>query len=191
MTTKLITGPAVEPISLAEAKAHLRVDGSDEDALIGLLIQSARQAAEHEAGRVLVSQTWELVLDAFPTAEIELRAAGVLSIASVKYVDTAGAEQTLAGAAYVLDAETAPAYLLPAAGYAWPATADTANAVRVRYVAGFGAAADSVPASIRHWMLLHIGTAYAQRESVAAGVPVAELPGRYHAALLDPWRVYL
>lgn len=191
MTTKLITGPAVEPISLAEAKAHLRVDGSDDDALIGLLIQSARQAAEHEAGRVLVSQTWELVLDAFPAVELELRTAGVLSIASVKYVDTAGAEQTLAGAAYVLDAEAAPAYLLPAAGYSWPATADTANAVRVRYVAGFGAAAADVPASIRHWMLLHIGTAYAQRESVAAGVPVAELPGRYHAALLDPWRVYL
>ena len=191
MTTKLITGPAVEPISLAEAKAHLRVDGSDDDALIGLLIQSARQAAEHEAGRVLVSQTWELVLDAFPAAELELRTAGVLSIASVKYIDTAGAEQTLAGAAYVLDAEAAPAYLLPAAGYSWPATADTANAVRVRYVAGFGAAAADVPASIRHWMLLHIGTAYAQRESVAAGVPVAELPGRYHAALLDPWRVYL
>lgn len=191
MTTKLITGPAVEPISLAEAKAHLRVDSDAEDALIGLLIASARQAAEHETGRALITQTWELVLDAFPSAEIEIPAAGVASIASVKYLDGAGDEQTVSASAYVLDAESVPAYVLPASGYEWPGTADSANAVRVRYVAGFGAAAADVPASIRHWMLLHIGTAYAQRESVAAGVPVAELPGRYHAALLDPYRVYL
>ena len=191
MTIKLITGPAAEPISLAEAKSHLRVVGTEDDALISLLISSARQSAEHETGRALVSQTWELVLDAFPTSEIVIPAAGVLSVASVKYLGTDGIEQTLSGAAYVLDAEDAPAYLLPAAGYSWPDTADAANAVRVRFLAGFGAASSDVPASIRHWMLLHIGTAYAQREGVAAGVPVADLPGRYHAALLDAWRVYL
>ncbi len=191
MTIKLITGPAAEPISLAEAKSHLRVDSADEDSLISLLIASARQAAEHETGRSLVSQTLELVLDAFPTSEIVVPAAGVLSVASVKYLGTDGIEQTLSGAAYVLDAEADPAYLLPAAGYSWPDTADAANAVRVRFLAGFGSSASDVPASIRHWMLLHIGTAYAQRESVAAGVSVADLPGRYHAALLDPWRVYL
>jgi len=191
MTLKLISGPSAEPISLADAKAHLRVDADGEDALIGLLIGSARQAAEHQLGRALIAQTWELVLDAFPAAEIEIPAAGVSAITSVKYLDSTGAEQTLDSAAYVLDAESTPAYLLPAAGYSWPSTADAVNTVRVRFTAGFGATAADVPAAIRHWMLLHIGSGYANRESVAAGVSVAELPGRYHASLLDPYRVYL
>lgn len=191
MTLKLITGPSSEPISLADAKLHLRVDGDTEDTLITMLISSAREAAEHELGRALITQTWELVLDAFPAAEIEIRAAGVLSIVSIKYLDAAGAEQTLDSGAYALDAETAPAYVLPAAGEEWPGTADSANAVRVRFTAGFGASGSSVPANIRHWMLLHIGTGYRNREHQAQGVSVAELVGRYHDGLLDKWRVYL
>ena len=191
MPLKLITAPAVEPISLAEAKAHLRVDAASEDTLIGLLIGSARQAAEHELGRSLITQTWELVLDAFPAGQIEIPAGGVASVVSVKYHDAAGVEQTLDTADYIVDTDSTPAHVVLADGSGWPSTADRPAAVRVRFIAGFGATAADVPASIRHWMLLHIGSGYANRESVAAGAPVVELPGRYHAALLDPYRVYL
>lgn len=191
MTIKLITGPAVEPISLADAKLHLKVDAADDDALIAILIASARLSAEHALGRVLLQQTWEMVIEAFPAAELEIRAAGVLGITAVKYINTAGVETTLSPAAYALDAESAPAYLLPAAGTAWPATADTTNAVRVRYTAGYGAAAADVPASIRHWLLLHIGSGYKHRETTAQGATVSALPGRYHDALLDGEKVYL
>ena len=192
MSVKVITGPAVEPISVAEAKAHCRVDHADEDAWFAMAIASARLAAEHELGRKLIEQTCEVVYDAFPPYSLELPVPRVLAITSVKYIDTLGTLQTLAPEAYVLDADTMPGWALPASGYAWPDTKDTANAVRVRFTAGYGAAASDVPAAVRQWMLMHVGTAHKMRESIAHGVPVAEIPNRYVSALLDgerTWRV--
>lgn len=66
MPLQLVTPPAGEPVSLAEAKQHLRVDGDDDDLLIGSLIAAARQAAETQTGRQLITARWKLVLDAFP-----------------------------------------------------------------------------------------------------------------------------
>lgn len=191
MTLRLIIGPSVEPVTLAEAKLQCRVDGSDEDAwFTGIAIPAARRAAEHELGRRLIAQTWEAVFDAFPLYGIAL-APGVLSIESIKYIAPTSTEQTLDPAAYVLDAESTPGFALPAAGASWPDTADAANTVRVRFVAGYGTAAADVPAPVRQWVLMHIATAYKMRESIAHGLPVAELPNRYHDRLLDGERTYL
>lgn len=66
MPLQLISPPAEEPLSLAEAKLHLRVDFSDEDALISALISAARQAAETITARQLVTARWKYILDAFP-----------------------------------------------------------------------------------------------------------------------------
>ena len=142
-----------------------------------------REQAEHEIGGALITQTWERTLDAFPAAggALELGMPPVQSITSVKYLDAAGTEQTLVNTAYTLDAVAAPGWVLPAAGTDWPATGDYANAVRVRFVAGFGAAS-SDPAAGKAWMLLHIAEWYAQREA-GADKPRDLLP---HAArLLD------
>ena len=190
MTLKLITAPAAEPITLAEAKAHLRVDASTDDAIITAMIQAVREQAEHETGRALITQTWERVLDAFPAVEIELGRLPVASITSIKYLDANGAQQTLDSSQYLLDADTAPGWVLPVADAVWPATADSANAVRVRFVAGYGASGAAVPASVRAWMLLHLGALYRQREAFASGQPVAALPDLFVAALLDGVRVY-
>jgi uncharacterized phiE125 gp8 family phage protein len=189
MTLKLITAPATEPVTLAEAKAQCRVDASDEDALITALIAAARQEAEHALGRALITQTWERVIDAFPEAEIELGMPPVASIVSVSYVDTAGNTQSLSAAAYLLDGDREPGWLLPAAGYTWPSTLDTANAVRVRFTAGYGNAA-AVPQAIKTWLLMRIATLYKFRESSVLGVSVTEVPGRYTDRLLDPYRVW-
>lgn len=190
MTLRMITPPAVEPVSLADAKAHCRVDGADEDSWFSTIaIPAARRAAEHELGRRLVTQTWEAVYDEFPAYGVAL-APGVLTIESVKYVATDATEQTLDPAAYVLDAESTPSFALPAAGTAWPATASAANTVRVRFTCGYGATAAHVPGEVRQWILMHIGTAYKMRESLAHGQPVAELPNRYHDRLLDGERTY-
>lgn len=188
MSLVLITAPAEEPVTLSEAKLHLRVDHSADDTLITALIVAAREQAEHKTGRVLVTQTWEQVLDAFPADEMRLDVPPVQSITSVKYLDEAGDEQTLDGAAYSLDAAKLPGWLFPASE--WPATYDGANAVRVRMVCGYGAAS-AVPATIKAWMLLHVGAGYRQREAFAQGAAPAELPNRYVDALLDSARVYL
>jgi uncharacterized phiE125 gp8 family phage protein len=190
MTLKLIAAPAAEPITLTEAKAHLRVDASTDDAIITAMIQAVREQAEHETGRALITQTWERVLDAFPAVEIELGRMPVDAISSIKYLDGTGAQRTLGSSLYTLDADTAPGWVLPVAGAAWPATADSANAVRVRFTAGYGASGAAVPAAVRAWMLLHLGALYRQREAFAAGQPVAPLPDRFVAALLDGVRVY-
>lgn len=191
MTLKLITAPAAEPITLTEAKLHLRVEHTVDDDLITGLIQAARERAEHLLGRALITQTWARVLDAFPAAEIELGMPPVQSISSLVYVDGAGDTQTMATADYSLDATTAPGWVLPSEDLGtWPSTLNTANAVTVTFVAGYGASGTAVPAAIKAWMKLEIGTLYKHREAIVAGVSVADLPGGYHERLLDPYRIW-
>jgi uncharacterized phiE125 gp8 family phage protein len=191
MTLKLIAAPAEEPVSLATARLHLRIDDDNtaDDDLIAAMITAAREQAEHETGRALVTQTWEQVLDAFPCVELELGKPPVASITSIVYIDSNGASQTLDDAAYTLDSDSTPAWAIPAQGYSWPATLATANAVRVRFVCGYGGASD-VPSGICQWMLLQIGAMYRSRETFQTGISVTELPGRFVGALLDPFRVY-
>lgn len=191
MSLVLITPPALEPVTLAEAKLHCKVDSTDDDTLLAIYITSARAAAEHETGRALVTQTWELLLDAFPCDEVELPKPNVLSITSVKYTDTDGVEQTIGSPNYTFDNARLTGWLLPAVDYAWPSTQAVANAVRVRFTAGYGAAASDVPANVRHWMLMQIGAAYRNRDAFAAGFSVAEYPNRFVDHLLDEARTYL
>lgn len=183
-----IAAPASEPLTLAEAKLHCRVDGNDDDARIAGFIIAARQQAEHETGRALVTQTWELVHDKFPEAFV-LRKAPIQSVESVKYLDGAtGTQQTLAPADYLLDKDSEPGYVVPAYGKAWPATWPVPNAVRVRYICGYGDAA-AVPQAIKQWMLLGIGTLYDQGETFVTG-QIGSIPDRFWAGLLDPYRLY-
>jgi uncharacterized phiE125 gp8 family phage protein len=192
MALNLITAPAAEPLSLAEARAQCRVDAGDasEDALIALYIQAARETAEHILGRVLITQTWELSLDAFPAGEIRLGKAQALSIVSVKYIDPNNILQTLSDAAYALDAATSPGWLLPVSGYTWPITKEVVNAVRVQFTAGYGATAASVPASVRQWMLVTVAALYAQRESFDLAGRAGVLPERFIDRLLDKEKVW-
>jgi uncharacterized phiE125 gp8 family phage protein len=189
MALKLITAPTEEPVTLTEVKLHCRVDGTDEDALLtGIIIPAARRFAEGRTGRALVTQTWELALDAFPAAEIELPMPPVQSITSVKYLDTTGVEQTIDAANYALDSYGMRPWLLPAYEYEWPEALASSNAVRIRFVAGYGAAA-AVPADIKAWIMLAIGTLYAQRETSSA-TPLIALPGDYWQSLLDPYHTF-
>lgn len=190
MSIVTITAAAEEPISLAEARAQCRC-GSEEDALLTIYIKAARRLCEAKTGRRLITQTVEERLDAFPTGEAEIRlsATPVQSITSVKY-DLNDAEQTLSAAAYVLDSAAYPGgWLLPAADTEWPDTDDTANCVRVRYVAGFGDAT-AVPEDLKAWMLLTIAALFEQRAAVDASGLASALPDRIVDSLLDEWKVW-
>jgi uncharacterized phiE125 gp8 family phage protein len=184
MTTIVITAPTEEPVTLAEAKVHCKAtDFTDDDALISSLIIAARQQAEHRTGRSLCTQTLELVLDEFPDG-FKLIKPPVSAVVSVKYIDTAGVQQTLNSANYSLDNNSEPAWLVPAYGLEWPLTLAVPNAVRVRYTAGYGAAA-AVPDTAKTWIKVAISTMYSQREGIIDG-RFGEVPRDFFAALLDP-----
>lgn len=186
MALILITDATVEPVTLAQAKVQCRVDAdlTAEDDTIAILITAARTQAEQELNRALVTQTWERVLDAFPTAELELGKHKVLSITSVIYIDAAGDSQTMAAEDYSLDTDSDGGFLLPAVDTEWPDTLDTANAVRVRFTAGFGADATAVPNGIKAWILAKVAHLHPNGDK-ASPEQQAMLD-----RLLDQWRVW-
>lgn len=183
MGLTLKVAPAAEPVTLAEAKLHCKVDASDDDALITALIVAARQQAEHRTGRALVTQQWEFTRDSFPQ-QIELPRPALVSVQSVKYLDDNGALQTLANTEYQVVISELVGYLQPAYGKSWPSCRVQPDSVVVAYTCGYGNAA-AVPSSIKSWMLMAIGTWYAQREGIVTGTIVAELPRDFFAGLLD------
>lgn len=181
-----ITPPAGLVVTLAEAKAHCRVDVSDDDALITALITAAQQQAEHRIGGALLTQTLELQLDDWP-AVLELPRPPVASITSIKYIDTAGVEQTVSPSDYVLDRGPQLPVVRLLYGGAWPALRGDINGVRVRYVAGYGTGAD-VPASIAAWIKLAVGELYENRARSNIGTG-GEIVLGFADRLLDPYRV--
>lgn len=182
----LITAPSAEPVTLTDAKLHLRVDHSDDDTLIASLITAARQQAEHRTGRRFGVQTWQRAYDAFPAWSLMLPDPPVIEIVSIKYDDQDGAEQTLAPADYRLRPHSEPGVVLPVK--AWPTAAAEPGAVRVTYRCGVDAT-DARWQSLRAWMLLAIGTWYAQREA-AGPVQTHALPREFWMGLLDPLVFY-
>lgn len=187
MGLKLKTPPNAEPVSLAEAKLHCKADTADDDTLITSLIIAARQQAEHETGRALVTQEWELSIDAFPADSLEIPLPPLQSVASITYLDMDGVRQTLAGTEYQVITDELVGRIVPAYGKSWPSCRVQAGSVVVTFTAGYGAAA-AVPPSIKAWMLLAITTLYAQREVVTIGT-AGELPREFFAGLLDGFRV--
>ena len=181
MNPKRITTPT-EPVTLAEAKLHLRVDGTDEDALIQGLISAARETCEDRTEGTVPVTGWRLTLDTFPDA-IKLPRPPIVSVESVKYIDTAGVQQTLSPLDYVVDTVSSPGYIVPAFGKAWPETRGHINAVEVEYTAGSA----TPPAAIKAWMLLAIGEMFMNREGSAERPAVAH---GFADRLLDPFKVW-
>ena len=187
MSLKLVTPPTSEPITLLEVKDHLRVDGSDDDALISVLITAARKWAEEYTGRQFVTATWDWFLDGFcPSFSAPLPP--LQSVTSIKYLDTAGAEQTLDAATYRVDAVSEPGRIALDYGKTWPSTYSVINAVTVRFVAGYGAAA-AVPEPIRQAILILIGELYEQRQESIIGNIQTAVPFGVRA-LLTPYKVW-
>lgn len=187
MPLTLVTAPEVEPITLTEAKLHLRVTENNEDALISALIIAAREGAESFTRRAIITQTWDLTLDEFPE-EIETPFPKLQSVSSVTYIDTDGNSQTLNASEYTVDTKSEPGRVVEAYGKTWPSTRDVINAVTVRFVAGYGLAS-AVPKSLVQGMLMHIGHMYANRESVNIGNISSEIPMSTEYLYL-PHRVY-
>lgn len=187
MTLRIISPPAVEPITKAELRDWARIDaGNTTDALLDMLIAGARKVAEDRTGRAFITQTWERVYDKFPAAEMEIGMLPLASITSVKYYDADGALQTLASTLYTLDANALPGWVLLAYDETWPDTYAIANAVVIRFVAGYGAAGSDVPAEIRMWICAQVAAAYRNPAGLLEGTAQ---PLQFLDGLLDHYRI--
>lgn len=169
------TGPAVEPLTVAEAKLHLRVDTTEDDTYIGTLITAAREWVENYLDRTLI--TTQLILRAaeFPTEELELArppmvASGTATAVVITYTLADTTTATLSTALYRVDRTSTPGNVAPVINGTWPSDViEDANAVAVTYWAGYGPTSASVPATIRHAMLMLIGHWYESRSTVLVG----------------------
>ncbi|MDB5733345.1 MAG: hypothetical protein JWQ03_3240 [Variovorax sp.] len=217
MTVVVITPPAALPVTLAQAKANLRVDNTDEDAYITSLIEAVSENLDGPdgiLGRALITQTLELRLSAFPPAagswkddriwrggasadawphdfhlDVPLPFPPVASITSVKFYDSTGADLTLSSSAYQTLGSRGRQRLALTPDQSWPDAPWRREGIRIRYVAGYGEDDTFVPAPIRHAILLKVGTLYANRESVLIERATAlELP-QSAQALLAPYRI--
>lgn len=191
MPTRKVTEPTTEALTVEDVKAGpgLRVTHAADDALIAAFITAARHECEQAIGRSILATTWELAADDFGTGVLRLEWPTVRAIASVKYINQAGVETTLPGTEYVLDSDTHPAYLRAAYGATLPTPRLEANAVRVRYVAGFDTGAEvdaaarraAVPASLRAWMQLRV-------EQLYNGCAAEHGPAMAAHPLLSQWK---
>jgi uncharacterized phiE125 gp8 family phage protein len=187
MNLSRVTAPAVKPVSLTEAKAHLRVDHDDENAVIDGLIDAAVSHLDGYGGvlgRCMISQQWRLALDAFPCGAIVIPLGPLIAVQRIDYYDPDGVPVTVASTEYTVDTLSRDGLVAPTTS--WPSPDDRTSAVTVDFTCGFGASPSDVPAAIRNAMLLLIGHWHIHREAVGEG-SFAELPAAARA-LLMPWR---
>jgi uncharacterized phiE125 gp8 family phage protein len=179
--------PAAFPVSLAEVKAHLRVDDdlTADDALISAYLLSAVERAEAETRRSLISATWEMGLDGFPGngEPIRLPQGRVQSVTSITYAATDGTQATWSADHYDADLKMEPARIVPAYNETYPSTRDVINAVKVTYVAGYGDDPADVPEMIR-LAILNLAAFYYDHRGM-----VEEIPG-WVKPLLFPYKVW-
>lgn len=165
-------------LTLDEAKLHLRADGTDDDTLIGFLIDVVTEQLDGWSGtlgRALLTQTWRSDFRLFPVNRLRLPFRPVTAITSIKYYDTANVQQTLPATVYdgPLTDALGPYAILKFAQY-WPIPYWRDDAVSVTFTAGY-ATADAVPKRIRAAALLMLGDLYENRETVMTDLRAASV----------------
>lgn len=181
--------PALLPVSLDEAKAHLRVDTTDEDALISRLIGAATSYLDGYTGilgRALITQTWRADFGYFDDWRIPV--GDVIALSSVTHYDAVNVQQTLATSVYQLLRDGLGPYLALKVSQSWPSYYSRDDAVSVTWTAGYGPAASNVPEAIRHGILMMVADFYRNRESAVIGTINSELSFAARH-LIEPFRI--
>lgn len=177
---KRTTEPVIEPVTITQAKSHLRIENdfaTDDDYLLHL-ISTARRYVEDIIDRTLITTQWTMVLDAFPVDEFELPRPPVSQTETttvITYVSQEDGVQTLSDTLYRVDADATPGIVSNNYGLTYPGTLDDRGAVSVSWYAGYGDST-KVPPQIKHAILFIVGHLYANREPVIVGSISSSLP---------------
>lgn len=182
MSLELVTPPAIEPLALADAKAHLKVDTSDDDALITALIAAARIRAEWFTRRAFVTQSWVQWFDRWPCRPFELGLPPLQDLTSITVYAEDDTPTVLNPALYRVDMAAAPARIAWKNTVVPPTNLRSFNPLAVAFTAGYGDAATDVPEPLRRALLMIVADLYAHRGDDAP-TPQAAL------ALLEPYRI--
>lgn len=172
------TAPTVEPVSLEEARKQvaLPLNYTAHDSELVHLITAARQRAEAITGRQLCTATWDLYLEQFPADNIiRLPKPPLSSVTSITYVDLDGSPQTWSSANYVVSTSREPGVVRLAYGISLPSVRYQPDAIRVRYVAGYGGAS-AVPSALKAALLLTLAHWFDHRTSVVVGTTSSAVP---------------
>lgn len=187
MALTLTSGPAEEPVTVAEAKAHLRIDGTAEDILIASLIVTSRLHVEAALGLALIAQGWRLTLDTWPDeGVVRFPLRPIRSITSVAVKDAAGTPATVAAEDYLLDGLAVRPRLIARDGK-WPVPGLRASGIDIEFTAGIGDEPEDVPQPIRHAILLLVAHWYEHRDPLEIGSAGAAIPAPV-SDLLKPYR---
>ena len=181
MAAILLSAPALEPISVAEAKTYLRISHDDDDAVIASLIAAARGQIEAMTRRGLIVQTWRIVRDAWPKeSRVRLRIGPLRSLVAVRVYDANGTTASIDPASFVLDKTTdtiaSPSWSLPSPGRAQAG-------IELDVQLGYGPAATDVPEPLRHAIRMLTAHWYDNRGRVAIGQSVAIMPPAVNAMI--------
>ena len=177
MTIAELMPPMAEPITLAEAKAHLRLDTTDEDVLLAALIRAAREYLEAQTGLCLIVRPLRLYLDDWPAARVIQIARGpVQAIEMVTVYDASGTPVDVDASGYVLDGTARPARLLLPER---PATERALNGIEIDFTAGFGESGADVPDTLKRALLLHVATMFELRGVLALNEQPGAVPAGY------------
>lgn len=170
MNLRVTVDPVEEPITLNELKAHLRIDGTDEDQLLGIYLTAARQQCEHEARRAFVTQTLKLQLEAWPHDDrIALPRPPLQSVTSIVYTDVNGNTSAVSTSDYIVDTNGEPGHIYLAHGKTWPSTTlRPGPSIAITYIAGYGEP-ETVPATYKQAVQLLAGHYYENREAIVIG----------------------
>ncbi len=195
---RVVTAAPYYPVSRDEAKDWLRVDSGDtsQDSVIDLLVGAITDHAENITGRVFVQRSYEMLMDYFPSYEIIMPRAPLLTVDYVKYYDINNVLQTLGTSIYEYDIYREPGRLRPAVNESWENTYSRMNAVQIGFTAGYavGSPADAaayreaVPDNLKLWMHARIATLYENREQLIQSNKV-QIPFDFADGMLDNLKI--
>lgn len=186
MTAALISGPALEPVSLADVKAHLRIETDEDDPLIAAAITSARVHVEAVTRRSLIKQNWRIYLADWPKGRaIELPVSPVISVSVITFYDIVGAPTLFAPENWRLEAAANPPRIVARLR---PAAALYDNGIEIDVTAGYGVSSIDVPAPLRQAILILVTHWYEHRGMVGHDFAPAIAPAGFDA-LIAPYKV--